>query len=352
MKKFLVVVFILVLGVTFGIYSILNWYNNAIVTPIGISQAKVIVEVKAGDSIETIAENLFDKGLLKDKNVLLIYAKLNPSLTAGIQAGLFEVSPSNNVVEIMANLQKAKNKDDIRITIPEGLRYDEFAETLAKGFSSAPERKFEKADFIAIVEKPDQTEFIPQVTELLKKYKPVGKNLEGFLYPDTYLFTKDADAKQVVEKLVSTLFLKLSADELYAISVSKYDFYKTLTLASMIQREALFPKEMPMVANILMKRLEQGIDGVKLLQVDATLLYPAKNWKADAFALKQVDNLYNTYKYPGLIPGPICNPGAYAIQAVINPEENDYFYYLHDSQGGIHYAKNYSEHLANIKKYL
>jgi len=120
----------------------------------------------------------------------------------------------------------------------------------------------------------------------------------------------------------------------------------------MIERETFTDDEKSQIADIIYKRLEQGVNGVKLLQIDATLLYIAKDWKADAFSLKGSDDLYNTYKYPGLPPTPIANPGIVSIQGAIYPERNDYLYYIHDDNGVVHFAKTLSEHNENVRKYL
>ena len=342
--------FLLLLAVTgFALYY---WYTNAIAMPNGMSQAPVVFEVLPGDSVEEIADNMVEQGILRDKWAFIIHAKIYPDLVAKFQAGYFEMTAHNSVVELFTILQKAKNKDDLKLTIVEGLRYDEIAEVLDREFQKVPGTRFSKDEFLAIAAQPSSVPYSVEVATYLSIYKPQSASLEGYLYPDTYFFAKDSDAKAVIEKLVLTLFLKIDPDDLAFINTSNYSFNQYLTMASLIEREALALDEEPMIADIILKRMEEGINGLRLLQIDASLLYPVKDWKADAFKLKTVDNPYNTYMHPGLPPSPICNPGIHAITSALYPSENDYFYYLHDSEGNIHYAKTYSEHLSNIKRYL
>jgi UPF0755 protein len=352
MKNLTVFLFGLILLLAVAGIALYYWYSNSIIMPNGSSKADVIFEVSPGDSVEEIADKLVAQGLLKDRWCFIVYGKFNPELVAKFQAGYFELNPQNSVVELFALLQKAKNKEDVKLTIIEGLRYDEIADTLAVAFAKEKDSKFDKDEFIRLVENPSEAEFSSEVTQYLKIYKPEEANLEGFLYPDTYFFAKDSTTMQVLEKLVATLFNKLSAEDYAKFNSSRYSFYELLTVASLIQREAFSLNEKPMIADIIFKRLEHGINGVKLLQIDASLLYPVKDWKADVYRLKNDDNPYNTYKYPGLPPSPICNPGIDAFEAALNPEANEYYYYLHDSSGNIHYAKTYSEHLSNINRYL
>jgi UPF0755 protein len=151
--------------------------------------------------------------------------------------------------------------------------------------------------------------------------------------------------------------MKLEAEDYQVIYGSSYSFQQYLTVASLIERETLTLAEKPLVADIIYKRLENGVDGVKMLQFCSTMLYIIKDWTADeqineALKDKYKTNPYNTYRVAGLPPGPIANPGLAAIKAAIYPEKNDYYYFIHDANGVIHYGRNYAEHNANIAKYL
>lgn len=352
MKKlgfvFIALIFILILAGFAG----LSWYQNAISQPAGEETEEVVIEVASGESIEQIADKLEAEGLLANKTAFVLYAKMNKDLVSGIQAGFFDIAPANTPKEIMQILQKSRTLDDIKVLVPPGLRADEITAILAGEFSELESSAFSAAEFANIVENPDLYSFSSTVQDFLNTTKPAGESLEGFLFPDTYFLAKDSTALTVVEKMIATLDSQVSDDDMAAVADSGYSFYEILNVAAMIEREALTPDEEPMIADVIYKRLEEGVEGVKLLQIDATLLYIAKDWKANAFLLKESDSPYNTYKFAGLPPTPIANPGFGAIEAAIYPESNDYFYYIHDNSGQIHYGRNLSEHESNVAKYL
>lgn len=328
------------------------WYNNAISSAVSSETKTIVLEVEPGDSINVVESKLSEKGFLPNSLAFDIFIKLNPELAQGIKAGNFELKSSMNIQEILTALQVSARGDELSATIPEGLRYDEVADILASEFGKQTTSNFDKSEFLSMVERPDVYSFSSDISEFLSKFKPEGKNLEGFLYPDTYFFGVEDDSRAVLERLLRTLKNKLTADDLEKLETNKYSFYEILTVASMLEREALHFDEEPDIADVIYKRLEKGVGGVKLLQIDATLLYPAKDWKANAFLLKNNDNPYNTYKYAGLPPTPISNPGIIAIRAALSPKANDYYYYIHDMSGVIHFGRNLGEHEANISKYL
>jgi UPF0755 protein len=346
-----IIIVLMLLGLVLGAFGAYSWYTNAIKTPAGSSDNQIEVEITKGESPDQIATDLFTRGLVIDKNAFFIYMKLNPALVDKIQAGFFYLKPNMTIPEVAAALQKAANKDDIRVTVLEGLRIDEVADALAIGFTGkAP--NFSKDEFLKLVKKPDDTAWTGVTGEFLQKVKPAGKTLEGFLFPDTYLFAPTSDAKAVIEKMVENLASKISADDFAKLKVRNYAFYDSLVIASLIERETFTKAEKPLISDVFYKRLEKGVNGVKLLQVDAALLYLAEDWKADAFRLKSQDTPYNTYMHSGLPPTPICSPGIDSIKAAIYPESNDYYFYIHDNNGVVHFARTLSEHQANIRQYL
>lgn len=180
-------------------------------------------------------------------------------------------------------------------------------------------------------------------------------HLEGVYFPDTYLIPIDESGLEIAKRM------RRRFDEKFAPYMGKFieqdvKWTTALKIASIIQREAGGKEDMPLIAGILWNRL---LDNMKL-EVDATVQYARDDrdnlttgfWKPIKPEDKEIDSKYNTYKYAGLPPFPIANPGLNAIEAVANPAETSCFYYLHDSDRQIHCAKTYQEHLANIEKYL
>jgi UPF0755 protein len=179
--------------------------------------------------------------------------------------------------------------------------------------------------------------------------KPQSATLEGYLFPDTYRFYKSATPDQVVQKLLDTFGEKVILPLQDQITESKHTIFQIITLASIIEKEVKSDADRRIAAGIFWKRLELGMP----LQSDATVNYiTGKQALQPTNADLSTDSLYNTYKYPGLPPGPIDNPSFSAIRAVVNPEETSYLYFLTKPDGTTVFSKTYEEHLANKKRYL
>ncbi|MBN1915794.1 endolytic transglycosylase MltG [Candidatus Dojkabacteria bacterium] len=354
MKKFvnalLIILFILIILAGVGFFFTRQWYIKTVNTPASSSEEVVRFEIKLGQDINTTARELKNEGLINNVDAFYWYLRLN-NLIPEIKAGTFVLKRNMTIVEIANALQNATADDTVWITIPEGLRMDEVG-TILEEKLQGNQSKFVRSDFDDMVKNPDNYTFSSSIRDFLTAYKPEKKSLEGFLYPDTYNFAKNITTQQAIERLITTLISKFKDEDYAAIEKSNLNFYETLILASIIEREAFTKDEKHEIADVLLKRLKGELDGVKLLQVDAALLYEKKDWKANAFLLKEKDSLYNTYKYPGLTPTPISNPGIDSINAVIYPGKNEYFYYLHGNDGQIHYAKTLSEHNENKKQYI
>jgi UPF0755 protein len=286
-------------------------------------QAKIFV-ISKGESLSSVAKRLEEENLIRSSFAFQILAT-KEGIVRKIQAGDFRLNPQMTPLEIARELTHGTL--DRWVTIIEGLRREQIAE------------KFEEAGF----ENFKKEEFLER-----------SKNLEGKLFPDTYLIPKDANAQEIIEILTKNFFKKTPMP-------SK----EVLILSSIVEREAKFEEDRPIVAGILLKRLKNGWP----LQADATVQYAVANKQSSSLTIEQLKNFdwwpknltredlkikspYNTYLYPGLPPAPICNPGLKAIEAVLNPVETDFWFYLSDKEGKMHYAKTAEEHQENIKRYL
>lgn len=185
--------------------------------------------------------------------------------------------------------------------------------------------------------------------------KPKYYGLEGYLFPDTYRIYASSSVTDVIEKMLINFDNKLTPKMREDIKAQGRTIYETIILASIIEKEAPLNyrtgdnSDAKIVAGIFLNRLSVG----QALQSDATLSYIYNDKKSAHSGVElDVDSLYNTYKYQGLPPGPICNPGILAIEAAIYPADTDYNYFLTTDNGDIFYAKTYNEHLKNKYKYL
>jgi|GEM_PF-370658 len=301
----------------------------------------VEIEIKPNSSAKDIAEMLFNSKLISDKDYFLCY--LRKSKKGGnIQAGYFEIRSNISMVELADTLQVAKRKF-IRVTIPEGLWIEQIADKLEYQIKlQNPETSFTKSEFERLAKDPDFTKnysFIPE-----------GKNAEGFIFPDTYEFEKDVNARTILNTMISNFEDKVINEYYKVFNNSKMSIYDIVTLASIIEREAKGTyEEKQMISHIFQKRIKDGWR----LESCATIIYIYKDPKHVITVQDQLMNHpYNTYKNYGLTPGPISNPGLDSIKAVLYEKSNPYWFFLHDNNGKIHYAKTYEEHKVNISKYL
>lgn len=331
-----------------GYFAFTGWYNGAL-SERGESDEQVVFEIAEGENVETIIENLESSGLISNSQAMQLYLKLNPELAVGFQVGLFDLRATQTIPEITESLQRARTAEEVRITIPEGLRYERIAEILTEEFNSYDEVQFRDTEFINIVEDPDNAPFTDDIKAFLIKYKPAGESLEGYLYPETYFFNKDDDALAVVERVLLTLMGELPDNLDDLIAQSDLTFYEALTLSSIVEREGISDDDRLNVASAFLNRLEIGM----ALQSDATVNYATgKSERRPTFADLETDSPYNTYKYAGLPPTPITNPRVQAILAVLDPIDTNYLYFIHEEDGTPHYGETLNDHNTNVCRYL
>lgn len=307
----------------------LNKYYNFLLQPASKDKKEQIFVIKVGQPVADTAKNLKDKGLIKNSLAFrLLVSQLG--ISKNIQAGDFRLSPSMPAKEIAAQL--THGAIDVWVTIPEGLRLEEQAERIEAKlkYGSGENYTFDRKQYLKVAQ-------------------------EGYMFPDTYLIQKDATAQDVASLLRSTFKTKVENSNL-ANSKSSLTAKEIIILASIIEREAKGDAERPQVAGILMNRLNAQMP----LQIDATVQY-AKGYDASNNTwwpqvsradYQSIKSPFNTYLTLGLPPEPICNPGLQSIKAASAPAQTDYYYYLHDRSGKIHYAKTIEEHNNNIKEFL
>jgi len=281
--------------------------------------------IPKGQSVTQIGERLHSEGLIQNPLIFKIIVKKD-GLAGKIQAGSFEISPSMNTSEVAQALTKGTS--DAWITIPEGWRREEIADSLEK----QELEEFDKEEFLQLT-----------------------KGIEGQIYPDTYLVPRLITTQALVDLFASTFEKKVLLGLADDFEESDYTPEEIMVMASIVEREARGYEQMQQVAGILWNRIDIGM----ALQADATLQYQngfsetqQSWWVPPRASDKEKDSVFNTYQNPGLPPRPISNPGAEAIEATLNPIESDYIFYIHDNQGNIHFATTLDQHNANINKYL
>ncbi|HEX8618235.1 MAG TPA: endolytic transglycosylase MltG [Thermoanaerobaculia bacterium] len=323
---------------TIAIFAILlaiagGWFFwRAMRTPYkGYDEPKTRVEVRRGQRTATILKQMQKEGVLRDQWIPLVYMQLlrrNDSLKAGV----YEFDKPLSAVEVVDKLVSGQVSLK-SITIREGL--DRFA--IAKIFAAED------------LGTEEQWEKVTSEADLIRDIAPDAQSLEGYLFPDTYKFDPGTTADTIVKAMVAN-FRRHWGGELATITTG-LDPHQTVTLASIVETEARLPQERPIVASVYMNRVRLRM----LLGADPTVIYAMKlagRWngnirKADL----QMESPYNTYKTPGLPPGPIANPGLASLRAAAAPAKTPYLYFVARNDGSHVFATNNAEHNRNVEKY-
>jgi len=328
MKKIIILSIIILFSVSFF------WFLGY--GPGEFNQATEFI-IPLGTNATQIAKELKTKNLIRSEIVFKFLARcyqLENKLVAGTHH-LPARASAFTILKLICSNQSSSN--EVKITIIEGWTMKDIAQYLEnQGF-------FTKEDFLVaakIDNWKDQYVFLNN-SQI--------KTLEGYLFPDTYLVYRDAKPQDIIKKMLDNFNNKINQKMLNDLTESNRNLHEVIILASIIEREALYDEDRYLISDIFLKRLKKGM----ALQSDATVNYvTGKKSLRPSFQDLQVDSPYNTYKYKGLPPGPISNPGLSSIMAVIYPQANPYLYFLTDKDGHAHFSKTYNEHLINIKKYL
>ena len=305
-------------------------------------------QVQPGETSEAVLDKLQTQELIRNKTVAKLYMKFHG--LSGIKAGNFKLDARWDTPKILETLNDSKqaNADDIKITFKEGMWAKDVAALIEKQTGV-------KAGELLALWNDDA-----YLNTLIKKYSFLSRDilnaqykvkLEGYLYPETYSFHKDATAKQITETFLDQ-FQKAIAPYEADIKKSGMSMQEAITFASIVQYEASTKEDMEMIVGVFQNRLKQGMTLDSSVTV-CYALYDDMTSGEDCEVNTHIDSPYNTYKNAGLPIGPILNPGAMAIQAVLHPKANDYLYFVADiyGDGKVYYARTLDEQEANIDKY-
>lgn len=326
----------------------------------------VIIEIPKGSGFKGTVKVLKENGVIKYENFFKMYSILRGS-SRNFISGSFEIKTNLDYEAIINYIQSNSNrldKDLTKVTITEGLSVLECAKLLDEN------NVCDKDEFIAACNSNGFDEDFKFIADLGESKNRCYK-LEGYLFPDTYEFYKDQKASRVISRILGVcedkLFTKRNVsgfDKKVDVNERAQSIGMTLnevmTLASIVQSEAANNEDMYNVSSVLHNRLktesnggvsQYGDAGMTLLSMDSTTWYPYRTKSSvPSDILKNFDGKYDTYKYTGLPIGPICSPGMEAINAVLNPNKTNYYFFCHDADGNAYYAKTFSEHSGNLKK--
>ena len=314
---FLVVVF-LSLGFAFFLMS-----------PADKGGADQVFIVKEGSSLKEVAGDLETRGLITNKTLFVLWTRVK-GYGKDIRAGEYSLSPAMAPVQLLEILRKGL-VILYPVTIPEGFTRDQIADALeAKGLA-------DKKRFLELTR--DKT--------LLRQYGISGPSFEGYLFPDTYHFSRGMPTSAVLDTMVKR-FKQVVSPLVDKSQGTGMKFEEVVILASIVEKETGKPEERPLIASVFLNRLRLGMR----LESDPTVIYGIENFDGD---LKKKDltekTPYNTYAIHGLTPGPIANPGLESIKAVMDPARTDYLYFVSRNDGSHQFSKTLAEHNRAVEMY-
>lgn len=298
-------------------YAFVSWQ---ILVPAPAFPVDTIFEIPEGATLSQTANLLEEKGIIRSSFALRAYIALVKN-DHPVISGFYLLPQKESLSSIAERIVVGEYRiTRVKILIPEGFDVGDLSKALTSAIPT-----FDSAKFLSVAKKD-----------------------EGYLFPDTYFFFTIVTPEEVVAKMRGNFDERIKTID-DKIKASGHPLADIITMASIIERETVTPVDRRIVSGILWKRIKLGMP----LQVDAAFNYVNGKSTYDLTTDDlRVDSRYNTYKYKGLPPGPIANPGLDTILAATEPTDTPYLYYLSDKDGIMHYAKNFEEHKKNKIKYL
>jgi UPF0755 protein len=329
LKQVALLLLLIILLLSGGLYV---WAKQQLETPVLHSQAKQYVEIPRGSTPDEIISKLTDLGVIRRGWLLRLYVRLSGD-GSKLKAGEYRFPSPISPLGVLRKLEEGEQRLN-RLTIVEGWTRFDIAAQLAR----IPELKLQS---------PEEALALMDDTSLIRDLDPDAKNLEGYLFPDTYSFPPDSDAKRVVDTMVKR-FRQVWDGLVARAPASGRTTREVVTVASLIETEAKLAEERPLVASVINNRLSLDIP----LGIDSTVIYASKlagKWKNNGKVYQSDldrDSPYNTRRVRGLPPGPIASPGASSLEAALSPAQTRFLYYVRDpsrNDGAHNFYENESD---------
>jgi UPF0755 protein len=288
-----------------------------------------VVFIKHDTGVTTIADLLKERGVIQDRLLFILASVLRGSHDR-LKAGEYQFVPSMGLLDVIRILEEGKVLVH-KVIIPEGSTTWQIAALLDE------EGLVDRERFLRLV----------MDRSVARQHVPEAETLEGFLFPDTYHLIKGLTEEEIIEKLVQRFFRTFSGDDELRAHKLGMNRYKIVTLASIIEKEALVDEEKPIIAGVFYNRLKRGMR----LQADPTVLYGKRDGGRITRADLQANHPYNTYVQNGLPPGPIASPGGAALKAALYPSRVSYLYFVSKNDGTHYFSRTLEEHQEAVRKY-
>ncbi len=297
-----------------------------------VNTEETIVRIKMGENTRTVARNLKYHGVIRSATLFHLIARLSGN-DRHLKAGRYVFGGNVNLLQTISKISQGLSKN-LHLTIPEGMSLYQVLKRMDRSGVARMEALLKVAADPLIVQKLTGFEV---------------KSLEGFLYPETYVFDIETEPEEIFGMMTREFFKRLAAEGIYPDSTE--NFYRKLILASIVEQEAVAKEEQGLIAGVYQNRLKKGMNLESCPTIDYILerksIYRKKLFYNDL----KMNSPYNTYVYSGLPPTPICNPGIDAIRAGLNPQKTDYLYFFADFKGRNVFSRSYAEHIAKQRSF-
>jgi UPF0755 protein len=286
--------------------------------------------IEKGETLINISDNLESRGIIRSALFLRIISKILKTEKNFI-AGYYKIGKDYSTVDVH-NLLISGKQAQVKITIPEGwtktriaFHFQDYGIATAKEILNAIESE-----------------------NIMDNYGIKAKNLEGYLFPDTYFFNESLTAEEIIGRMVSNFFKNLKEIEPGYETMDKKKIHDNVILASIIEKEYRIPEEAPVISSVFFNRLRNriGLESCATIEYIITEIYGEPHPETITVEMKEIDSPYNTYMWSGLPPGPVSNPGRIALAASFHPAQTDYWYFcVKDLKTGEHYfSRDLEEH--------
>jgi UPF0755 protein len=312
------------------------WVRSSVTRQVFHPSADRIITIEPGLSMHAIIARLSEAGIATHPRALMIYVLLT-GRGSSLKAGDYKFASPISPLEAIEKIRRGEVYIE-RVTIPEGLNRFEIAELLA-----ARTGKASPEEFLRLMDD----------TSLIARIAPQARNLEGYLFPDTYSYTTRTSPEDLIHAMVKRFNEVFNSEWVVRANQLGLTLHQVVTLASIIEKEARLPEERPLMASVFLNRLKLGMP----LASDPTFIYAAilandYDGNPNQPRHRQRESPYNTYKYTGLPPGPIASPGRASLEAVLYPADTDYLYFVLAGADGRHkFSRTMAEHDLAVKQY-
>jgi len=299
----------------------------------GYPGPELLVDIPPGEGTRAIGQRLSDAGVVRDALTFRLALKVSGN-ARGLKAGEYRFDRPMSMLEVIDKIARG-DVDVLSVTFPEGLTIAEMAAIFeARGFGAA-------STFISAAHD----------ASAIQALDPAARDLEGYLFPDTYSLPRRAPASRAVRAMVERFQQVVTPEVRAAAEARGLTVRQLVTLASIVEKETARADERPLVAAVYSNRLKLGMG----LQSDPTVIYALQRGGTFSGNLHRddlrIDSPYNTYRYPGLPPGPIAAPGKASLEAAAKPAEVDYLYFVSRNDGSHEFGRTLDEHNRNVQKY-